>query len=454
MKSIRAFVALFLLAVFLAGTAYANTSSVNPNVPAQNSPLSSAGLRGNFGNAQNDLNTIFGILALSSNELLGTVNAGNAGPLNLPTCSTGALSWTPGTGFGCNALSGLVSPITQNLVFTGQIGISLNATALPTKQTGTVLQLANADTVASRVENDAFANTAYFTGIRFDGTNASPTTLQNLDEISGINAWGYNGSSVVGPRASVREFAAQNWTGSAQGTRVDIATTLNNTTTMSPVCGFENDGGVTCPPTVTGGDMGAGRINAAGLYVNGVAVSTGSNALSSITAALASNTIENGSFAQTWNFDTLTTQTALGLSSTSVSTGELFNATVNNAGSTGYGGYFTNNGTAAAYGIYASETGASNTGYAGYFNNSSATGYAVYATGQVAAPLHGLTNTTTGSPAAGFTGMHQRVVNSLSFSANGADAMTITSTGSIGIGTAAPATSLQVNAYPTVMHFL
>ena len=68
------------------------------------------------------------MLALSSNQILGTVNAGNAGPLNLPTCSTGALSWTPGTGFGCNALNGLVSPITQNLVFTGQHAVNLNAT--------------------------------------------------------------------------------------------------------------------------------------------------------------------------------------------------------------------------------------------------------------------------------------------------------------------------------------
>jgi hypothetical protein len=444
MKNIRAAVALFLVSVFLAAGASANTSSINPNVPAQNSPLSSSVLRGNFSNAYTDENTIYGIFALSSNQLLGTINAGNAGPLNLPTCSTGALSWTPGTGFGCNSLSGLVSPITQSLVFTGQIGISLNATALPTKQTGSVLQLGNADGVASRIENDAFASTAFFTGVRSDGTNAAPTTLQNLDEISGINAWGYNGSSVVGPRASVREFAAQNWTGSAQGTRVDIATTLNNTTSMSPVCGFENDGGVTCPPTVTGGDQGAGKINAAGLFVNGVAVSTGNSAISALTAALASNSIENNAFSQVWNYDTLSTQTALQITGTGVTTGELFNSSVVNSGSTGYAGYFSNTGTAIAYGVYATEGGASNTGYAGYFNNASATGYAVYATGQIAAPLHGLTSTTTGAPPAGFTGFHQRLANSLFIATNGADALTVTSTGGVGIGTTSPSTALHV----------
>ena len=432
MKNIRAAVALFLLAVFLAGTASANTSSINPNVPAQNSPLSSSVLRGNFGNAYTDENTIYGIFALSSNQLLGTINAGNAGPLNLPTCSTGALSWTPGTGFGCNSLSGLVSPITQSLVFTGQIGISLNATALPTKQTGTVLQLGNADGVASRIENDAFASTAYFTGVRSDGTNAAPTTLQNLDEISGINAWGYNGSSVVGPRASVREFAAQNWTGSAQGTRVDIATTLNNTTTMSPVCGFENDGGVTCPPTVTGGDMGAGRINAAGLFVNGVAVSTGNSAISALTAALATSSIENGAFAQVWNWDGLTTQTALQLTGTSITTGQLLNSSVANAASTGYAGYFSNTGTAASYalystdastgagyglysgvtgaantgyGVYGTNAGAANLGYAGYFSNTATTaGYGVYGASASTGAGYGVYGAVTGAANTGYAG--------------------------------------------------
>ena len=79
MKNIRSIVALFLLAVFLAGHAWANTSSIDPTVPAQNSPLSSAALRGNFGNAANDVNTLFGFDTLSANQIMGTINAGNAG---------------------------------------------------------------------------------------------------------------------------------------------------------------------------------------------------------------------------------------------------------------------------------------------------------------------------------------------------------------------------------------
>ena len=469
MKNIRAAVALFLVAVFLAGTAFATSSSVNPNVPAQNSPLSSSVLRSNFAAANSDLNTIFGVNTLSSNQILGTINAGNAGPINVPSCASGALSWTPGTGLGCNSLSGLVSPITQSLVFTGAFALNLNSAALPTKQTGTVLQLGNADTIASRIENDAYGAPAYFTGVRSDGTNAAPTTLQSGDEIAGFNAWGYNGSSVVGPRASMRAFAAQNWTGSAQGTYIDIVTALNGTTTPAGVCRFENDGGIDCPSTVTGGDQGAGKINAAGLFVNGVAVSVGASSLSALTAALGANSIENGANAQVWNFDALTTQTALQITGTGVTTGELFNSSVANAASTGYAGYFSNTGTAASYalystdattgagyghyssvtgasnsgyGVYAANTGASNTGYGIYGSNTSTTGYGVYSNGTLG--VAGAISVTTTVATAPTNGLYSSAANTLRLVTSGSPALFLSTTQTVGIGTVTPTANLHI----------
>jgi hypothetical protein len=275
MKNIRAAVALFVIAAFLAGTVYANTSSINPNVPAQNSPLSSSVLRGNFGNAYSDANTLFTIDTLGANQFLGAVFAGNAGPINIPSCPIGGLGWVPGTGLICNSISALSSPVTQALVFTGSHAIDLNALSLPTKQLGTVIQLGNADTIASRVENDAFGAAAYYTGIRWDGTSGSPTTLQSGDEISALNAWGYNGSAVVGPQASLREYAAAAWTTSSNPTYVDIATTPVGSTTMAEVARFNADGGLALPQTVTGGDMGAGTINAAHVYRQGVELTSG-----------------------------------------------------------------------------------------------------------------------------------------------------------------------------------
>jgi hypothetical protein len=165
--------------------------------------------------------------------------------------------------------------LAQGPTFTGSlVGINLNSGSLPTPQTGATLQLQNANSTATRVEIDSAAASAYVSSVRVDGTAASPTTLQAGDEIGGYNAFGYNSSAIVGPRAAVRLYANQNWTTSATGTYADIATTINGGTSESEVIRFENDGGVTVPSTVTGGDKGAGTINAGGLYVNGNSVAT------------------------------------------------------------------------------------------------------------------------------------------------------------------------------------
>jgi hypothetical protein len=160
-------------------------------------------------------------------------------------------------------------------LFTAAQGIDLNAAALPAAQTGTALQVGQANTVAARIELDAFGAVPRFTCVREDGTAASPTTLQANDEICSINSFGYNGTAIVGPMAALRTYAAQNWTTGAQGTYADIAVTPNGSTTLAESIRFENDGGITVPSTVTGGDKGAGTINATGYYINGTSIGTG-----------------------------------------------------------------------------------------------------------------------------------------------------------------------------------
>ena len=158
--------------------------------------------------------------------------------------------------------------------------INLNAHALQSALTGSVLQVGNANSTDTRVEVDVYAAVPRLSGVRADGTAASPTALQSGDELLGINSYGYNGSAFVGPQAGFRCYAAQTWTtGPHYGTYCDVATTANNGSTYAEVVRFENDGGITVPSTVTGGDEGAGTINAARLYVNGVAVATGSSTI-------------------------------------------------------------------------------------------------------------------------------------------------------------------------------
>jgi hypothetical protein len=221
---------------------------------------------------------VSGILPIAN----GGTNASSAAAGTVPNATSGtASSWVAAVTLG-------------SITTAGSLKITANSAALPAPQTGTILQIGNANGTSTRYEADAFAATAFFSAVRADGTAASPTTLQANDQIGGVNGWGYDGTAIVGPQVSFRTFAAQNWVhSSALGTYADIVTTPNGSTTAAEVMRFENDGGVTLPSTVTGGDKGAGTVNAAGLYVNGVAVST-STATGTVTSVTCGTGLTGG----------------------------------------------------------------------------------------------------------------------------------------------------------------
>lgn len=106
------------------------------------------------------------------------------------------------------------------------------------------------------------------------GTKASPTALGSNSQIGGLAFSGYNGSAFSNSTGVFSCLTSQAWTPSAEGTECTIGTTPNNTTTLSTAIVINNDGGMTVPPSVTGGDKGSGTINASGLFVNGVPVGT------------------------------------------------------------------------------------------------------------------------------------------------------------------------------------
>src|SRR5208282_3513767 len=109
---------------------------------------------------------------------------------------------------------------------------------------------------------------------------------------------------------------------------------------------------------------------------------TASTALSGITAAIGTASIDSTNKAITWQWGTLSTQTALSLVTSSMTTGTLFSlsntSTPANAGkvlsvSNSQGG--------PSYGISSTMLSATNTGYAGYFSNATTqAGYGVYGT--------------------------------------------------------------------------
>src|SRR6185312_15932867 len=71
-------------------------------------------------------------------------------------------------------------------------GLYVGGNAVLTTASGFVGSIANG-VINRGVELDSFAAPSIVTGVRADGTAASPTTLQAADEISSLNAFGYNG---------------------------------------------------------------------------------------------------------------------------------------------------------------------------------------------------------------------------------------------------------------------
>jgi hypothetical protein len=237
-----------------------------------------------------------GQIQFNSSGPLGGFTLSGDGTLNT---STGAITITKtnGTAFSTAATTalgsfGAVIPLLNgNNVYSGTanfIGTSpllaLRNTSAPTAQSGALFQGVQANGTAARLELDAYGSQAFFTGVAYGGTQASPTALTTGTQITGFNAFGYNGTAVVGSAGTLRTYAADNWAVGDQGTYIDIAVTKNGTNSAVESIRFENDGGITVPSTVTGGDQGVGTINCAGIYVNGIAV-TGGGGSGTVTSA-------------------------------------------------------------------------------------------------------------------------------------------------------------------------
>jgi hypothetical protein len=222
-----------------------------------------------------------------------------------PTSPLNGDAWMTSAGFFIRSNGSTIGPIGGG-TFTQPQVINLNAASLPTAQTGTALQIGQADGVTTRIELDAFAAVPRFSCVREDGTAASPTTLQANDEICSLNAFGYNGSAIVGPQAAIRSYASQNWVASsAYGTYLRFSVTANGGTTLTDALGIEQDGGITVGSAI-GTSEGAGTLNlAGGLYNNGTAptgtgayVRAASPTLSGTPVFPTNNFIAYGSIAQ------------------------------------------------------------------------------------------------------------------------------------------------------------
>ena len=230
------------------------------------------------------------------------------------------------------------------------------------------------------------------------------------------------------------------------------------------------------------------QTNGAGVTSWAAAPAASSIALSSLTAATTTNSIDSTNYAQTWKWGTLSTQTALTLTSSSMTTGTLVSlsnaATGNNAGTvlsvsnseanaasyginvssattgagygiysgltaanTGYAIYATNAATGAGYGVYGTVTGAGNTGYAGYFSNTATTAnYGVYATTASKGAGYGVYGSITGASNTGYGGYFTNSSAS-GWAVYAAGTSPNYFAGNVGIGSASPNTNLDVSGF-------
>jgi hypothetical protein len=172
--------------------------------------------------------------------------------------------------------------------------------------------------------------------------------------------------------ANVKDTLLTTWAGSSNITTLGtIATGTWNATAI----GYTKGG---TGLTALGSALQVLRTNAGGTAMEWATVSGGSASLSGLTAATATNTIDNTLYAQTWNWSTLTTETGLLMTADGATSGSVLKIT-SNTSTTGLSGMCGVN-----VQLSGSNSGASRTSYAGYFSNvrtgTTSNSYALYAT--------------------------------------------------------------------------
>jgi hypothetical protein len=118
------------------------------------------------------------------------------------------------------------------------------------------------------IVNDSYGGPSGLIARAIGGTVAAPAATSSGTSLLLLSAQGYTGSAFTAAVNGYFQIAAtETFTPTANGTRAEVGTTKSTTTTRTPVMGWENDGGVTVPPSVTGGSKGPGTINlSAGIY--------------------------------------------------------------------------------------------------------------------------------------------------------------------------------------------
>ncbi len=111
---------------------------------------------------------------------------------------------------------------------TSRVTVSENAVAPPSAATGTLTHLVQADGVSCRFFLDAFASNAQLNFRRANGSNASRVALASGNSIGRFSVFGYGATGFSSTsRGGLNIVATEDWTDTAQGTRLDLLAVPN-----------------------------------------------------------------------------------------------------------------------------------------------------------------------------------------------------------------------------------
>ncbi|MEB2600062.1 hypothetical protein SB384_10425 [Burkholderia cenocepacia] len=166
--------------------------------------------------AANNLSDIGSASTARSNLGLGTMATQSAASVSITGGSANGLTLGATTPEPATVTSATINP---------------TGSALPTPLSNTLLQMGIVGGGNSRMLVEAAANNGNLTFRRCDGTFGAPSAIAANEIIGTIVGFGYGATGYSGGnRVSVGLVANENWTDTAQGTRVDIGATPTGTT--------------------------------------------------------------------------------------------------------------------------------------------------------------------------------------------------------------------------------
>ncbi len=156
---------------------------------------------------------------------------------------------------------------TNGLIVQGNVGIGTtspdseivisNTAGATTNSLGssTLLHVVGAAGYYPTIQMDATAGNATFSGIRYNGSIASPTTIVSGNALLALTAYGYNGSGLSSAQAGLYFFGEGTWSTSSEPTYGAIYVTPSGSTTAAEAMRVDDSGKIGIGTTSPGGQL-------------------------------------------------------------------------------------------------------------------------------------------------------------------------------------------------------